>query len=209
MEYVKACIADDSFQPSVTQDDLIDCMTEQKLKSYDRCLIANWVHRESMVDVLKCYYKKANVDTSKIIQLSKVEAVNTRNNTPEVFSALMNCTVDNASDIISLRNCLSENANVKFIVNRKSEPVKKKCNSLVSAGDLEKFQFSKKFDSKLIPYLKCLHESLQIVEDGCLSIGKFIEVYGVQSRDLVFKCFKEGVGSDYFDYDKFLECYYK
>lgn len=214
IEYVKDCMEDVSFQPSLTQNDWINCQTEQKLTSYDRCLLENGLHRESMIPTLECYYKKGHVEGRSVIQLSKVEAPNTRNSTPEVYSVLMNCkTNNNASDLISMKNCLSQNANVIYLSKDKSttadgEEVSKKCSFLASDVDLKDFQVSNKFNINIVPYLKCVQENLNIIQDGCLYVANFLEKYGEVYKELVTKCFIEGADADDFDYVKFYECYY-
>lgn len=201
---------DVSFQPSLTQTDFINCQTEQKLTSYDQCLLENGLHRDSMISTLECYYKKGHVEDKSVIQLSKVEAPNTRNSTPEVYSILMNC---NGHDLISMKNCLSQNANVIYLSKHKStitdgEEVSKKCSSLVSEVDLKDFQVSNQFNISLVSYLKCVHENLNIIQDGCFYMTNFLELYGDVYKELVTKCFIEGAEADDFDFVKFYECYY-
>lgn len=210
---MKDCIADNSFQPSLTQNDMISCQKDQSLTSYDRCSLENRLHRESMTSVLNCYYDKAHVEDGSIIRLSKLETLSTRNSTPEVYSVLMNCKANNASDVISMKNCLSQNANVIFITQQQSaaadeEEVDDACSSLVSEMDLKNFKDSNRFDISIAPYLKCVQENLNIIQDGCFYIENFLEVYGGVYKELVTKCFLEGADTEQFNFIKFWGCYY-
>lgn len=192
---------------------MISCQKDEGVTSYDRCLLKNRLYRESMTSILKCYNEKAHVEDSNIIQLSKLVTLNTRNTTPEVYSVLMNCKANNASDVISMRNCLSQNENLIFITQpqpeaAEEEEVGKACSSLVSEVDLKNFKGSEKFDISIAPYLKCVQENLNIIQDGCFYIANFLKVYGDVYKELVTKCFLEGADAEQFNFIKFWGCYY-
>ncbi|KAL5285310.1 hypothetical protein ACFFRR_007192 [Megaselia abdita] len=212
MEYIVDCMADHEFK--VSQNTLNECQNKGHLSQYDRCLMDNGVHRESMASTLKCYYETPRFDDIRIIRLAKIEALNTRNTTPEVYSALMNCKAENPKDVITLRNCLSQHGNlipIKKSESSKEEKVKviEKCSSLVTKENLKMFQDSKKFDTNIVPYLKCVQENLKIIEDDrCFYISRFLEVNNDVSKELVRNCFNIAVGSERFDFLKFWKCYY-
>lgn len=180
-------MADNSFQP------------EQSPTSYDRCLLENEFHQGEK--------------EISIIRLSKMEALNTRNTTPEVYSVLMECKA-NGSHVTSLQNCLSQNANIVFKTKQQfamkdKEEVTRKCSSLVTDVQyLNNLKVSNKFNLNIVPYLNCVYENLGITRDGCLYIARFLEVYEDVSKKLVTQCFGEGAGSDSFDFVKFWKCYY-
>lgn len=213
IEYVKDCMADSSFQPIINQSNLSTCEDEMNLSQYDRCLLENRIHRESMISTLNCYYRKDRTEDISLIRMSKLEALNTRNSTPEVYAVLMNCKANMADDVISLRNCLSQNANVIFIAKYESirvseHEVSDTCSSEISKVDLESFLNSNKFHVNMVPYFKCVQESLSVINDGCLNIANFLELYGYKHKELVTKCFAEGAGADKFDFMLFWECFY-
>lgn len=212
IEYVKDCIQDDrKFDLEENLIHIQNCQIDQSLTSYDQCLLNNGVYKESMVPIFNCYYGKVE----NLYQLSKLEARNTNNSAPEIYSILKNCLENNEmeNDIIFFKNCIVENADVIFSTNRPEkryifEKVNLNCNSFVDETDLKQFLDFGKFNKNIVPYLKCLHESKDIIEDECFYMGRYQQEFGNESMHLVMKCFREASGSYEFNYIDFYGCLY-
>lgn len=227
-KFLKDCVSTGTW--TVTEDEYFkkweECKEKTGYTSHQECLSMNNIHNEDMMAHYDCFDEIIDPDHHKdnnVYRFTVIDLIHYNSTPGKLYERYSECAEkfkETLNNSVALSNCYSEkvekDVHAEFMTRDWVVPTKdevksiwKECEKLV---DAEVVQALKKGEAsgKSVPFLKCVAEKANIIEDDCFYLERDLVINkmfsGKDNREAIKECYKKSITNNEINSPKYFKC---